>query len=252
MKKLIDIHNHTVASGHAYSSLQEMVQAAASAGIEYFGITDHAPSLPGAIDPMYFRNFGIIPREMYGVKLLMGCELNILDSDGTIDLDERHYALMDIRIAGIHKLCWRPGTKLQNTEGLLKVMHNKWVNVITHPGDGTAELFFEPLVLASRETGTVLEINSSSLIPQRNKAAARPNNLEILRLCKKHDVPVIISSDAHISFSVGDYRYALPLLAETDFPEELILNNSPNDFFDFTSLYHHGAGDGKDCSGNVR
>ena len=40
MKKLIDIHNHTVASGHAYSSLQEMVQAAASAGIEYFGITD--------------------------------------------------------------------------------------------------------------------------------------------------------------------------------------------------------------------
>lgn len=188
---------------------------------------------------------------MYGVKLLMGCELNILDSDGTIDLDERHYALMDIRIAGIHKLCWRPGTKLQNTEGLLKVMHNKWVNVITHPGDGTAELFFEPLVLASRETGTVLEINSSSLIPQRNKAAARPNNLEILRLCKKHDVPVIISSDAHISFSVGDYRYALPLLAETDFPEELILNNSPKDFFDFTSLYHHGAGDGKDCTGNV-
>ena len=133
MKRLIDIHNHTIASGHAYSTLQEMVRAAAEAGIEYFGITDHAPSLPGAIDPMYFRNFGVIPREMYGVRLLMGCELNILDSAGTIDLDERHYSFMDIRLAGIHKLCWTPGTKEKNTEGVLNVMRNKWVNVITHP-----------------------------------------------------------------------------------------------------------------------
>ncbi|MGM9735175.1 MAG: phosphatase [Candidatus Cryptobacteroides sp.] len=236
MKRLIDIHNHTIASGHAYSSLQEMVRAAAEAGIEYFGITDHGPSLPGAVDPMYFRNFGIIPREMYGVKLLMGCELNILDPDGTIDLDDRHCSLMDIRLAGIHKLCWRPGTKQENTEGVLNVMNNKWVNVITHPGDGTAELDFEALVRASRDTGTVLEINSSSLIPYRNKTAARPNNLEILRLCRKYDVPVIVSSDAHISFSVGDYRYALPLLEETGFPEELVLNNSPRDFFCFTGL----------------
>ena len=236
MKTLIYIHNHTIASGHAYSTLQEMVKAASEKGIEYFGITEHAPSLPGAIDPMYFRNYGIIPREMYGVKLLMGSELNILDSEGTIDLDERHYAFMDIRLAGIHKLCWTPGTKDQNTDGLLKVMHNKWVNVISHPGDGTAELHFEPIVLASRESSTVLEINSSSLIPQRNKAAARPNNLEILRLCRKYDVPVIISSDAHISFSVADYRYALPLLEECNFPEELVLNCSPEAFFDFTGL----------------
>ena len=47
MKTLIDIHNHTIASGHAYSTLQEMVKAASDKGIEYFGITDHAPSLPG-------------------------------------------------------------------------------------------------------------------------------------------------------------------------------------------------------------
>ena len=30
MKPLIDAHTHTVASGHAYSSLQEMAKAAAS------------------------------------------------------------------------------------------------------------------------------------------------------------------------------------------------------------------------------
>ena len=235
-KTLIDIHNHTVASGHAYSTLQEMVKAAAEKGIEWLAITDHAPTLPGACDSMYFRNFGIIPRNMYGVKLLMGSELNILDSEGTIDLDEHHYSLMDIRIAGIHKLCWTPGTKEQNTDGVLRVMRNKWVNVITHPGDGTAQLDFETLVKASRDTCTVLEINSSSLIPSRGKKAAHPNNIEILTFCKKYDVPVILSSDAHISFSVGDYKYALPLLEEVSFPEELVLNYDPEAFFAFTGL----------------
>lgn len=236
MKTLLDIHNHTIASGHAYSTLQEMVRAAADKGIEYLGITDHAPCLPGAVDPMYFRNYGIIPREMYGVKLLMGCELNILDHEGNLDLDEYHYGFMDIRIAGIHRLCWTGGTKEQNTEGVLKVMASEWVNVLAHPGDGTAELDFEPIVMASRDSRTVIEINSSSLIPARNKKSARPNNIEILRLCRRHDVPVLLSSDAHISFSVADYRYALPLLDETDFPEELVLNCSPGAFFEFTGL----------------
>jgi putative hydrolase len=37
-KVLIDAHTHTVASGHAYSSLQEMAKAAADKGLEVLGI----------------------------------------------------------------------------------------------------------------------------------------------------------------------------------------------------------------------
>ena len=43
MKTLIDVHTHTIASGHAYSTVQEMAQAAASKGIQILGITEHAP-----------------------------------------------------------------------------------------------------------------------------------------------------------------------------------------------------------------
>ena len=47
MKKvLLDAHTHTVASGHAYSSLQEMAKAAADMGLEVLGITEHGPSVP--------------------------------------------------------------------------------------------------------------------------------------------------------------------------------------------------------------
>ena len=113
---------------------------------------------------------------------------------------------------------------------MIAAIRNPWVQIITHPGDGTAELLFEPIVLAAKESRTLLEINSSSLIPSRHKDKARPNNLEILRLCKRYEVPVILGSDAHISFSVGDYRYAWPLIEETGFPEALIVNDKP-DFF---------------------
>ena len=227
MTPLLDLHTHSIASGHAYSSIQEMAQAAAQKGLQILGITEHAPSLPGACESIYFRNLHVIPRLMYGVRLLMGVELNILDTHGTLDLDERHYRCCDLRIAGVHILCWQGGTRLQNTDGMLAAIHNPWTHIISHPGDGTAELLFEPIVLAARETQTLLEINSSSMIPLRKKESARPNNLEILRLCRKYDVPIILGSDAHISFSIADYQYALPLLAETDFPDELVMNYWP-------------------------
>lgn len=236
MRTVIDIHNHTVASGHAFSTIQEMAHTAAEKGIEYLAFTEHGPSIPGSCDPMYFRNYPCVPREMYGVKLLMGCEVNILNPGGELDIPEAYFRFMDMCIAGIHHQCYVPGVKSDNTDGVLSVMHNKNINVISHPGDGTAELDFEPLVKASRDTRTLLEVNSSSLKPYRKKTSARVNNLEILHLCKKDDVPIILSADAHISFDIANYEYALPLIAEADFPEELVLNDKPEVFFDFTGI----------------
>ena len=233
MTPKLDVHTHTVASGHAFSSLQEMAKAASEKGLEILGITDHAPSLPGGPTFVYFLNMHVVPREMYGVRIMMGSELNILDTKGTLDLDESFYKLMDIRVAGIHKLCYSPGTITENTDGMLAAIYNKWTDIISHPGDGTAQLLFEPIVLAARDTQTLLEINSSSLKPVRQKKEAYANNMEILRLCRKYDVPIILGSDAHISFDVANYEYALPLIAESQFPEELIVNDKPEMFLEY-------------------
>ena len=161
MTPLLDLHTHTIASGHAYSTIQEMAQAAAQKGLQILGITEHAPSLPGACNAIYFRNLHVVPREMYGVRLLMGVELNILDYTGRLDLDEHHYRCCDLRIAGMHILCWQGGTRLQNTDGMLTAIHNPWTHIISHPGDGTAELTYEPIVLAARNTHTLLEITKT-------------------------------------------------------------------------------------------
>ena len=232
----LDVHTHTTASGHAYSSLQEMAQAAAEKGLSLLGITEHAPGIPGTCDPIYFRNLHVVPRRMYGVELLLGAELNILDTEGTLDLDEHYYRILDLRIAGIHSLCYQGGTREENTRGMVAAIANPWTHIISHPGDGTAELDFEPIVLAAREHHTLLEINNSSLKPCRGKVVARDNNLEILRLCRRYDVPVILGSDAHISFDIANYQYLPSLLQETGFPEELIMNSSVEKFKAYLGL----------------
>ena len=99
MKTLLDVHTHTVASGHAFSTLQEMAVAASEKGLKLLGITEHAPGIPGTCSPIYFRNLHVVPRRIYGVELLLGAELNIIDYKGTIDLGEEYFPMLDIRIA---------------------------------------------------------------------------------------------------------------------------------------------------------
>lgn len=233
----LDLHTHTIASGHAYNTIMEMARAAAEKGVEVLGITEHGPNIPGACDPIYFRNMHVVPREMFGVKLLLGAELNILDTKGTLDLDEWYYAnRLDIRIAGIHRLCWHGGTPEENTRGMVAAIRNPWVNIISHPGDGEAQLIYEPIVLAAKEAHTLLEINNASFKPCRGLSASHDNYAEILQLCKRYEVPVILGSDAHFCTDIANYEYILPLLAEVDFPEALVLNDQPDAFFRYTGL----------------
>ena len=211
MKIALDVHTHTLASGHAFSTLQEMARAAADKGLEVLGITEHSPGIPGTCDPIYFRNLHVVPRRMYGIELLLGAEINILDGEGNLDLDEYYLQRLDLRIAGIHSLCYHWGTMEENTHGMVQAISNPYIHIISHPGDGTAE-------------------------PVRNKPTARTNNLEILRLCKQYEVPVILGSDAHISFDIAVYDRALELVGETEFPEALIMNTDVRQFKQYLGI----------------
>ena len=173
---------------------------------------------------------------MYGLELLLGAEINILDGQGNLDLDEDYMKMLDIRIAGIHSLCYKHGTIDENTHGMVQAIRNPFIHIISHPGDGTAALHFEPMVVAAKEHHTLLEINNSSLKPTRNKPDARENNLTILRLCKKYEVPVILGSDAHISFDIARYDNLYELLQLTGFPEELIMNRDVKSFKEYLHL----------------
>ena len=60
MKIELDVHTHTIASGHAFSTLQEMAQAAAGKGLKVLGITEHSPGIPGTCHPIYLDRKSVV------------------------------------------------------------------------------------------------------------------------------------------------------------------------------------------------
>lgn len=225
-KALFDLHTHTIASGHAYCTIREMAKAAADKGLELLGITEHAPAMPGTCHNFYFHNMKVVPREMYGIRLLMGAELNILDTEGHVDLEEKELKHMDITIASLHIPCMKPGTREENTEAYLNVMKNPYVTIIGHPDDGRYQVDYRALVQGAKEYGKILELNNHSLEPSCFRRDARENDLEMLKLCMEYQVPVVMDSDAHFDAAIGEFQMARGLLEEISFPEELVLNHS--------------------------
>lgn len=226
MNDILDLHTHTIVSGHAYNTLYEMIHSAAEKGVKLLGVTEHAPKLPGSCHPFYFINFRVVPREISGVKLMLGCELDIIDYDGSVDLEERYLRGLDFGIASIHEPCYKSGTISQNTSAYLGAIKNPAIQIIGHPDDGRFPVDYETLVCAAKEEHVLLEVNASSLHPQCNRVGARENYITMLELCRRYKAPVIIDSDAHCEVDVGNHARAHALLEEIGFPEELVVNSS--------------------------
>lgn len=70
MKDILDLHTHTIASGHAYNTLYEMAQAAADKGLAVYGCSEPAPSMPGTAMNFILSNFKVLPRVIRGVRYL--------------------------------------------------------------------------------------------------------------------------------------------------------------------------------------
>ena len=237
MRDILDVHTHTVASGHAYNSMMEMINAAQKKGLEVYGITEHAPKMPGTCGEFYFHNLKVVPRKHGDLELLLGVELNILDEKGTVDLAEPHLGRMDVAIASLHTPCIKPGSREWNTECLIQAMKNPHINIIGHPDDGRYPLDYEAVVQAAKETHTLLEINNNSLNPRCFRQNARENDLTMLRLCKKYGVSVIMGSDAHYYEDILNHELALDVIRETGFPEELVVNTDREKLYPFINKY---------------
>jgi putative hydrolase len=223
----LDVHTHSLASGHAYSTIKEMAEEAAKKGIELLGITEHAVTMPGTCHLFYFENLHVVPRELFGVKLLLGSEVNILDQTGAVDLEDRLLAKMDLCIASIHPPCYKIGTITENTRAIINAMKNPYISIIGHPDDGRIELDYEEIVKAAKEHQVLLEINNSSLAPASFRLNSRENIMVMLKHCMKYEVSVIMNSDAHVAYDIGKHEYAKSVLEEVNFPQELIINSSP-------------------------
>jgi len=235
MKIIADLHTHTLASGHAYSTVNELAQAAGAKGLLGLALTDHGPALPGGPHRFHFCAMRFIPRTIGGVRIFRGVEANILNAQGDLDLDRELLAELDFVMAGLHEECgFGAGDIELNTRAVLAAMENPQVRCISHPGNPLFPLHYDQIIAGALRTGTALEINNSSLGVSRKGSCA--NCLEIARLCAAAGVQILVGSDAHISQGVGVFDDALQLLVQAGVKEAQVLNASWERLLDFLKL----------------
>lgn len=228
----IDVHTHTLASGHAYSTLMENARYASDIGIKILGTTDHGPAMPHAPHPWHFANQRVLPRKLFGVTMLYGCESNVIDYEGSLDLPIELQEKMDIIIASLHHPVMETDQdKLQNTRAFINVMDNPNVHILGHSGNPKFPIYEEDIVKKAKEKDILIEINNSSFVGVR--AGSKEVCKRIALLCKNYGVRVIINSDAHFCHSIGRFDEAIKLLKDIDMPNELIINSSEEAFLNF-------------------
>jgi len=195
LKDVLDVHTHTTASGHAYSTFHEVIEVAKKKNLQLIGIADHAHFMPGTCHDFYFLNFKNIPRDAHGIKLVMGAELNIIDYSGSTDLPAQILKGLDYAVASLHNPCIDPGSVAENTAAII----------------------------------------GGSYKSVGYRAGSRENAKLMLESCKKYNASVIMGSDAHIDIDVGNHSLSQAVIAENNFPEDLVVNSSVEKFFDFVN-----------------
>ena len=237
MKIIADLHTHTIASIHAYSSLQENIQQATQMDMKYLGITDHAPGMTGTTHVNYFENMKVWKPEILGVRVFRGVECNICDELGTLDLPNQYIDQMDYVIVSIHRPIFPSGLGAErNTNAVVKAIQHSKVRIIGHPDNGQYPFDYEKLVNEAKQNHVALELNNSSLTSYSARINTRENALKYLALCKATGTYIAVNSDSHIFYDVANFSLALELLHSINFPEELVVNSSKERLEAFLSI----------------
>ncbi len=225
---LLDIHTHSLASGHGSSdTITDMARFAADHALQILGISEHGPATKASAGSSYFMNLRLAERRRFGVSLLYGIELNLLNENGDVDLDDALLQTLDYALVGMHHPIFTSGTASSNTEAFIRSMKHPSVRFLAHPDDGRFPLDYERLLQAAARHHVYPEINNASLMPGAYRTNGHQNVRRILSICKDLKLPVLLSSDSHGKEHIGDMHCIFPLIDACGFPKELILNANP-------------------------
>jgi DNA polymerase (family X) len=204
-----DLHSHTTASDGA-ASIEEMAQAAMALGYTYLAVTDHSKSqvvangLTAGRLLAHVKEIHRIGERLKGIKLLAGCEVDIL-ADGRLDFEDEILAELDIVIASPHIALKQDEAKA--TDRLLRAIENRYVNVIGHPTGRLINrreglpLNFAKIFAAAASTGTALEINAGYPRLDLNDLHAKA--------AVENGCFLSIDTDAHSTDELSDIGYGI-------------------------------------------
>lgn len=220
MKIIADLHVHNgEVCGHANTDIDTLLKIAKEKGHKYIAITDHAPRCD--LTPMEYYTDNLSREGDYdGVNLLAGIEGDILDIDANFDLPQKDMLRLSWVIASMHPYAYEKTNADDHTKAYINALKNPAVDCLGHIGRDWYPAHFEEIVKAVKESGKTLEINNHSF----DFGATKENCVEVIKLCKKYEVEVVVTSDSHQNGDYGNFPHVMKVFEEIDFPEELIIN----------------------------
>ena len=220
-----DLHTHSIASGHALNTVYEMVREAKDRGMDLIGIVEHGPSMEGAPHEGYFWVSNQLD-ELYGVRVLLGVEANILNEGGEIDLNGELLAKQRVVIAGLHSRTPYGNNSLEsNTRALVSAMQNPLVQIISHPYRTDFPVDIERVFQEAYKTKTLLEINNQVFTQQSSQEGFLEAYKRLTDLSRKYGYPLIAGSDAHIAKKIGEDSAIVAVCEEIGLTPNMLLNN---------------------------
>ena len=204
-----DLHAHTIRTdGHA--TIEQMVSTAMAKGYSYLAITDHSQHLAmthGLTERDLAEQIDQINRvnlSLNGFTVLKGIEVDILEN-GKLDLPDSILKELDLTVCSVHYKLNLP--RKEQTERVLRAMDNRYFRIFAHPTGRLInrrppyEIDMEKIVMAAKERGCILEVNSS------------PDRLDLTdihcRLVKNNGVKVSIDTDAHSTSDLDLMRFGI-------------------------------------------
>lgn len=224
-----DLHTHTVASGHGYSTFTENASYAASAGMELIAVTDHGPRVPEGAHEWYFYNQKMTPSVFRGMRVLHGCEANIVpDTDNGLDLPDELLEVLDFVSVGLHQLCGMDGGDIDaNTHAVVRAISNPLVDMLTHPGNDVAfPVRIIPIIEAAVQHNVIIELNNHSFDSHGSRIGTSDREVEFALAAYEAGLPVAIGSDAHYWSAIGQNQPALAAALQVGIPPDYFLNLS--------------------------
>lgn len=228
----IDLHVHTIASGHAYNTIYELIQEAKRKKMRVIGITDHAPEEFNTVNKIYLSNMKLIPKTINGIRVLKGVELDLADNKHNVRLDEVTLNKMDYAILSTHStIKGIDSNKTNNTEVLISAIKKyPKIKIIGHPYAPYIDFDMVKLTEFACKNNILMEINLSYFQEHRLKKWDINKMKTLISIVRKYNKKVILNSDAHFMTQLGDDSILTPaLMKKLGLTKEMIINNYPEE-----------------------
>jgi len=241
MKILTDLHTHTNVSQHALSTLIENARYAASIGLELIAITNHGPSKgtwgEDGPHPWHFESLRFVPKIVEGITVLRGAEANVLDANGTLDIDDRILKTLDFVIASCHDYVYEPGSDESFLRVYTALCNNPYVDMLGHACRKPWDKHLDEVIQMAKQNNKIIEINYESFNRAKHKNAVK----NLIDRCAALQCPVAVNSDAHFCYAIGEYTGAIKYMKSIDFPEHLIINRNKQAVLEFLGKRSRGS-----------